>query len=98
MVIYPRANTGEPHAAESPAPKMADGQVVVGDIPAPRQGLKPRPALLTQLNRASQGLPLVLTGTSGVGKSQLAATYARARLVDGWRLVAWIERQQSECP
>ena len=71
-------------------------QLVVGDIPAPPPGLQPRPALLAQLNRASQKPPVVLTGIWGTGKTQLAATYARARLADSWRLIAWINARNSE--
>jgi tetratricopeptide (TPR) repeat protein len=76
---------------------MASDQVVVGDIPAQRHGFQPRPAPLTQLNRTSEGPSvLVLTGTWGVGKTQLAATYARARLAGGWRLIAWVNARNSE--
>ena len=75
---------------------MANDQVVVGDIPAQRPGFQPRPALLAQLNRASQGPPVVLTGTRGAGKTQLAAAYARARLAGGWRLIAWVNARDSE--
>jgi hypothetical protein len=76
---------------------MANDQVVVGHIPAQRPGLQPRPALLAQLNRASQGPPVVvLTGTGGVGKTQLAAAYARARLAGGWRLIAWVNARDRE--
>ena len=93
----PAAGTREPYAAEPPARTMANDQVVVGDIPAQRAGFQPRPALLAQLNRASQGPPaVVLTGTWGVGKTQLAAAYARARLAGGWRLIAWVNARDSE--
>ena len=82
---------------EPPARTMANDQVVIGDIPAQRPGFQPRPALLAQLNRASQEPPaVVLTGARGVGKTQLAAAYARARLAGGWRLIAWVNARDSE--
>jgi hypothetical protein len=70
--------------------------VFVGDIPALRLGFQPRPALLAQLNRAAPGQPVVLTGAGGTGKTQLAAAYARAKLADRWRLVAWVNARDRE--
>src|ERR1700755_233780 len=75
---------------EAPALTTTDEQLVVGDIPAPPPGLQPRPALRPHLTGPSQKPPVVLTGIWGAGKTQLAATYARARLADSWRLVAWV--------
>jgi tetratricopeptide (TPR) repeat protein len=93
----PGAGVTEPHVPEPAASATAGDQLVVGDIPAQRPGLQPRPALLRQLNRESQGpQATVLTGTCGTGKSQLAAAYARARLAGGWRLVAWISARDGE--
>ena len=92
-VIQPAAGTKEPYAVESPA--RTSDQVVVGDIPALRPGFQPR-ALLVQLDQPSQSPPVVLTGTSGVGKTQLTAAYARARLADNWRLIAWVNARDSE--
>lgn len=65
-------------------------QLVVGSIPQQPPGFQPRPYLMRQLNRASQGAPTVLTGRRGTGKTQLAAAYARAKLAADWRLVAWL--------
>jgi tetratricopeptide (TPR) repeat protein len=92
------AGTGKPHAVEPSARTTASDQVVVGDIPAQRPGFQPRPALLAKLSQdAGQEPPVVvLTGARGVGKTQLAAAYARARLAAGWRLIAWINAQDRE--
>jgi tetratricopeptide (TPR) repeat protein len=90
VVHQPAADATLPYASKPSARTMANDQVVVGAIPAQRPGFQPRPALLAQLNQASHGRPVVLTGTWGAGKTQLAAAYARARLASGWRLIAWV--------
>jgi tetratricopeptide (TPR) repeat protein len=76
--------------AEPSAQITFGGHAVVGDIPAQRPGFQPRPALLAKLNRTQEPPVLVLTGAGGVGKTHLAAAYARARLASGWRMIAWV--------
>ncbi len=67
-------------------------QVVVGDIPRVPPGFRPRAALLEELDREDAGVSVIYSaaGLQGLGATYLAAAYARAKLTDGWRLVAWV--------
>jgi tetratricopeptide (TPR) repeat protein len=89
------ATPGESGAAAPLARDVAGQQMAVGDIPAQLPGFQPRPGLMAQLNRAGPEAPVVqvLTGRSGVGRTQLAAAYARAKLMAAWRLVAWVNAE-----
>ena len=79
-------------AHEPLPPEAASYQVVVGDIPVEPPGFLPRDSLLADLDRASARVSVfhARTGLHGLGATQLAAAYARAKLDAGWRLVAWV--------
>jgi RNA polymerase sigma factor (sigma-70 family) len=77
------AETREPLPSEA-----ARHQVVVGAIPAEAAGFRPRDSLLADLDRGGVRIPV--TGRQGLGATQLAAAYARAKQAAGWRLVAWV--------
>jgi len=79
----------EPRAAKPLAQDPPGDQVVVGAVLQQPPGFQPRPRLLARLNWAGRGVS-VLTGWQGVGKTQTAAAYARAKQAAGWRLVAWV--------
>ena len=56
-------------------------QVIAGDIPQEPPGFQPRARLLAELNRSEGPVSVVhgANGMRGVGKTQLAAAYARDR-------------------
>src|SRR6202040_253348 len=82
-----RAGSGSPGG---PVPAV----VVAGEIPQEPLGFQPRAELLDALDAPGPGARVqvvhALTGMRGVGKTHLAAAYARAKLAEGWRLGAWI--------
>ena len=83
---------GTSKAQEPLPPEATDHQVVVGDIPMEPPGFQSRVGLLAELDRASAQVSVIhaVTGLHGLGTTQLAAAYARAKLAAGWRLVAWV--------
>ena len=81
------------HQAPPGSPGGA-GQIVAGEIPARPPAFLERAAAAELAQAWEAGLRVAVvqavTGGPGVGKTQAAAAYARARSAEGWPLVAWV--------
>ena len=72
--------------------------VVIGEVPQEPPGFQPRADLLAALDTPESKSRVVVvhavTGMRGVGKTHVAAAYARAKLAERSRLVAWINAEE----
>ena len=82
---------------KAPIPASLE-QVVVGQIPQEPPAFVARDMQMQLAYAAGRGKVKVtviyaVTGLRGVGKTQIAAAYARARVSDGWGLVGWVNAE-----
>ena len=82
-----------------PGPDVSSGQVIVGEIPREPPAFVKRETLAQLADAAASGqaaVACVVTGLRGVGKTQLAAAYARDRIAQGCRLVGWVNAESRD--
>jgi RNA polymerase sigma factor (sigma-70 family) len=92
------ATSGAGSRTQEPLPaEAASHQFVVGDIPLEPPGFQAQPHVLAKLDRTEVRVLVIYpaTGSPGLGTTQLAAAYARAKLAAGWRLVAWVNAAEA---
>ncbi|MDR1998906.1 MAG: hypothetical protein LBQ06_03050, partial [Frankiaceae bacterium] len=90
-----------PAAAEPPIGEPAE-TVRVGNLPLEPRAFQPRADLVGRLARADAPRVSLLCAAEtdgagpGIGKTAVAAAYARQRAEQGWRLVAWVDAATSD--
>ena len=78
---------------EIPAEQIRIPPTIAGLIPRDPPAFQRRAGLMAALRSAGAGTSVIRAadGMCGVGKTQLAAAYARECMENGWRLIAWLD-------
>ena len=77
--------------APAPVPVGGVGQVVVGGVPGEPVAFQERGVVV-----GAGGRVCALVGGPGVGKSQVAAAWAREQIVEGCAVVAWVNAESRD--
>src|SRR5262249_28488233 len=85
---------GDNDSARLFAGGQSSGPAVVGDVPREVPGFRHRDDLTGRLRSHGPGV-CVVSGPHGAGATQLAGAYARGCVSAGWRLVAWINAEDT---
>ena len=97
VVLYLTGQERAPAEPEHPGPPV--DPVVVGEIPREPAAFVARATVDRLAAAAGSGQVAVLcavTGLRGVGKTQVAAAYARDRIAAGWGLVGWVNAESRD--
>jgi tetratricopeptide (TPR) repeat protein len=95
VAAYRQPGTPPEQQADGPA----QGQIVVGKIPHEPQVFMNRAAISELAAAAVSGQAAVVcavTGLRGVGKTQIAAAYARQCVTERWSLVGWVDAESRD--
>lgn len=83
-----------------PAPAARPGRLVVGELPGEPPSFQDRRALSELVEVFAEGgriaVVCAVTGARGVGKTQIAAAYARQQVLAGCPLVGWLSGESTD--
>ncbi|WP_098011473.1 FxSxx-COOH system tetratricopeptide repeat protein [Streptomyces sp. sk226] len=85
----------------APPPSPAGAPVLIGSLPTQASAFQDRTGVRDKVDRACEGrattaMTQVFSGGGGVGKSQLAASYAHQALAAGTEVVVWVDAAESD--
>jgi tetratricopeptide (TPR) repeat protein len=98
MTWWQWRRTSDEYAALDQQP-VPNPPIVVGEIPREPPAFVDRAAVGTLAAAVESGRAAVVcavTGLRGVGKTQVAAAYARSRIEHGWGLVGWVNAESPD--
>ncbi|WP_050490872.1 MULTISPECIES: tetratricopeptide repeat protein [Streptomyces] len=90
-----------PRPAAPPPPSPTVAPFLIGSLPTRASAFQDRTGVRDKVDRACEGrattaMTQVFSGGGGVGKSQLAASYAHQALAAGTEVVVWVDAAESD--